>query len=60
MTRLMTHLRPLSSIHRIHRSRRAHDRRGLDVMALLPGADERLVTRSELDQLRRLLPDRVI
>ena len=60
MATLMTHLRPLTSMQRVHFPRLTRHRAVLDAMALAPGADERLITRSELDQLRRLLPDRVI
>ena len=60
MTRLMTRIRPLTSpIHRVHFPRRQANRRVIDMMGMLPGADERLVSRSELDQLRRTLPNRV-
>ena len=59
MTTLLTRIRPLTSpILRIHRSRRAVPGRGEQV-ALRPGADERLISTSELDQLRRTLPNRV-
>jgi hypothetical protein len=60
MTRLMTRIRPLTSpIHRVHFSRRPTNRPVIDMMATPPGADERLVSRSELDQLRRTLPNRI-
>ena len=73
MTRLMIRIRPLTSpIHHAFRldrgarvtgdlrgPRRASPHPSLDALAMLPGSDERLITTSELDQLRRTLPNRV-
>ena len=58
MSSLMTRIRPLTTMQRVHPRRQA--KRPSDLQSLRPGADERLVTGLELDQLRRLLPGRVI
>jgi hypothetical protein len=59
MTRLMTRIRPLTSpIHRAFKLdlRGTSNRHAVGVTAMVPGADERLITRTELDRLRRTLP----
>jgi hypothetical protein len=62
MTRLMTRIRPLTSpIQRAFRldlrsPRGTSNRHAVGVTVMVPGADERLITRTELDRLRRTLP----